>query len=136
MNSASEKVLAALEAAGKAATPGPWAQWPNSKDCIYAKINGSKETLATFDDDISVGTGDEDEDTADEMGHDAAKANASATVAAVNLASPLAAVARAAMAYHEDGYLGADGMQHHTTYACARLRAALDALEAAAEGVA
>lgn len=118
--SAAEKALAALEAAGKAATPGPW----------------TAETWVEQDGDGWVARGplrrDENDDDREPDGpsHLLAQNDADLMALAVNLSAPLAAVARAAMAYRHK-YM-------HTAERCAgrdALFAALDALEAAAEGV-
>ena len=117
--SPAEKALAALEAAGKAATPGPLIQ-----DGRFVEVDRDGDFISehfaqhniTHGDPVAIG-----------------KANAKLHVLAVNLSSPLAAVARAAMAVRistvANGVVFAD-------YECiGQLFAALDALEAAAEGV-
>lgn len=105
--SAAEKALAALEAAGKAATERPWT--------VHGRYIGTRFHKSY------VG------ECRDENGNwsDTAKSRGdSALIAfAVNLSAPLAAVARAAMNY----------VKNRTNYDA--LESALDALEAAAEGV-
>ena len=133
--SAAEKALAALEAAGKAATPRPWSVTHRHASC-------------TVNDDEQCGLGLEIEGPpeASMRGQFALAADASLIVAAVNLSAPLAAVARAAMARPWKsgaicvmcgGIQAAFGgkIEHVDECQFGDLDAALDALEAAAEGV-
>lgn len=107
--SAAAKALDALEAAGKAASPRPWSVSHRHASC-------------TVNDDEECGLGLEIEGPpeATMRGQFSRAADARLIALAVNLAAPLAAVARAAMHYHAT----------RTNYDA--LEAAIDALEAAA----
>ena len=133
--SAAEKALAALEAAGKAATERPWTAHGR-----YIGTRFHKSYVGECRDENGNWS-----DTAKSRGDSAL------IVAAVNLSSPLAAVARAAMAVRKaedasdrltavyaaslSGYAACQEAARDVHAARKQMRAAIDALEAAAEGV-
>lgn len=144
--SAAEKALAALEAAGKAAVPKPgkwrWSARPGSHTIDFGThgweamtfarwgMNGAQPVFLTKCDGTHLlepaskflvpVPGEEHHKWAKRVVHPVAQLIENA----VNLSAPLAAVARAAMNY----------VKNRTNYDA--LESALDALEAAAEGVA
>ena len=136
--SAAAKALDALEAAGKAATPGPLIQ-----DGRFVEVDRDGDFISEHFAQHNIPPGDPVA---------IAQANAALHVAAVNLSSPLAEVARAAMA--RPWIIDSDGDGRSHCIACNRVTrrvfdpgeklfhsercsffeidAALDALEAAA----
>ena len=133
--SAAEKALAALEAAGKAATPRPWGHGEGvcGPYLDYQAHDPEWEVNHSGRDTVWLGGGVDESDR-------------SFIPLAVNLSAPLAAVARAAMARPWKsgaicvmcgGIQAAFGgkIEHVDECQFGDLDAALDALEAAAEGV-
>ena len=129
--SAAEKAIAALEAAGKAATPRPWRRGMPACDCADDVADGETSVMLPGGECIVPHASDD---------------NANLIFHSVNLSSPLAAVARAAMARPWKsgaicvmcgGIQAAFGgkIEHVDECQFGDLDAALDALEAAAEGV-
>ena len=134
--SAAEKAIAALEAAGKAATPGPWGHGEGVCGPYLDFQENDPEWEVNYNGRGPVWLGGSVEEK-----------DRSLIALAVNLSSPLAAVARAAMArrdaiaalrggvFNESNYRDLQTAKSRVEYCDAKLDAALDALEAAAEGV-
>lgn len=129
--SAAEKALAALEAAGKAATPRPWRRGMPACECADDVADGETSVMLPGGECIVPHASDD---------------NANLIFHSVNLSAPLAAVARAAMAWRKAAYyvkaeretdsrLGLWQAESLEAATRSKLFAALDALEAAAEGV-
>ena len=127
--SAAAKALDALEAAGKAATPGPLIQ-----DGRFVEVDRDGDFISEHFAQHNIVRGDP---------VTIGRANAALHVAAVNLSAPLAAVARAAMDWRKAAYyvkaesesaskLGLWKAKSMEAATRSNLFSALDALEAAA----
>ena len=146
--SAAEKALAALEAAGKAATPRPWWIPASNVHRVLAGPEAAPTTLVVEHprEDAHFGSRRVSYEFDDTDDGTRSASDRLLIVAAVNLSAPLAAVARAAMAYRnaeaalDDSHRNTPDADRALLWsdryvALAALFSALDALEAAAEGV-